>query len=219
MLLALVTLSLLADVAPGPQLRRPPPPPVNCSADADCVLSTFNGCCGSCCGGDPHAVPRNVNEAARCAAVDCAMPDCSAVKCRQPRPASDFVAACRASHCVAIPRTEAPAQCRSNADCTVVTAAPPPGDSCHRSACGCCPMTQAVPIDAVVPMQKRPAGVDPKTPPAGKPNFGLSTGGPTPPPAPNCSPCASPMGGTSACMSGRCVLLQSVPRPEPRPPG
>ena len=215
MFLALVTLSLMADVAPGPQLRRPPPPPVNCSADSDCVLSTFNGCCGSCCGGDPHAVPRNVNESARCAVIDCAMPDCSAVKCRQPRPASEFVAACRASHCVAIPKSEEPAQCRINADCAVVTAAPPAGDSCHRSVCGCCPVTQAVPVDAVVPLQKRAPGAQPKP---GQPNFGLSTGGP-PAPTPNCSPCQAPTGGSAACMGGRCVLQQSLPRPEPRPPG
>lgn len=217
MFLALVTLSLLGDVAPFNP--RPVPPP-QCSADDDCVLSTFNGCCGSCCGADPHAVRRGVNEASRCAAVDCDMPDCSAVRCRQARDVSQFVPACRAGRCVAIPKAEAPAQCRIDGDCRVVTAAPPAGDSCHRSACGCCPMTQAVPIDAVVPLQQRPTGVDPKSPPT-KPNFGLSTGGPPAPPPPSCSPCQQPASGVAACQSGQCVLRQPrpLPDPRPRPPG
>lgn len=145
------------------------------------------------------------------------MPDCSAVRCAKPPDVGSFVAACQAGRCVAVAKTAAPAQCRVNQDCRVVDAVPPAGASCHQSACGCCPVTQAVPVDAVVPLQKRPA--EPKSPPNGKPDFGLSTGGPTAPPqAPNCSACPAPTGGTAACQAGRCVL-QELPRPRPIPPG
>lgn len=217
MLLTLVTLALLGDVAPGPRIKRPAPPPSQCSADADCVLSTFQGCCGGCCGVAPHAIPRGFNEQARCAVVDCAMPDCSAVRCAKPPDPNDFAPACRSGRCVAVPKNEAPAQCRVNADCTVVTAVPPAGALCHSSPCGCCPVTQAVPIDAAIPLQQRqgpPKKADPK-----KPNFGLSTGNGLPPPqAPSCAACPPPAGGTAVCQAGRCVLQQlPPPRPLPRP--
>jgi len=213
MLLTLVTLSLLADVAPFPR-----PAPAQCSADDDCVLSTFQGCCGGCCGVAPHAVPRGTNEAARCAVIDCAPPDCSAVRCAKPPDPASFAPACRAGRCVAVPKNVEPAECRANVDCSVVTAAPPAGDSCHRSACGCCPVTQAVPVDAVVPLQQKRNDGAPDQP--GKPKFGLSTGGPNSPPAPNCSPCPAPAGGTAACQAGKCVLMQQpIIRPRPRPPG
>ena len=219
MLLTLVTVSLLGDIAPKP-FRQPSPPPVQCQQDTDCVLSIFQGCCGGCCGGAPHAVQRGVNEMARCSTVDCAPPDCAAVRCAQPPDPASFTAACRAGTCVAVRKSEAPAECRVDADCTVVTTASP-GASCQRSACGCCPVTRAIPSDAVVPLQQRAPD---SRKPGEKPSFGLSTGGQNPPPAPNCSPCPAPMGGTAACQSGRCVLLQTqpptpLPRPRPRPPG
>jgi hypothetical protein len=218
MVLTLVALSLLGDIAPGPVLRQPPPPPpVQCREDTDCVLSTFQGCCGGCCGAAPHGVPRGANEAAACAAVDCAKPDCAAVRCARPPDPGTFVPACRAGRCVALPKSAPPAQCRVNTDCVVVTAVPPAEASCHRSACGCCPLTQALPVDAAVPLQKRESPSAPPKKPGEKPPFGLSTGGP-PPAAPNCSACPQPTGGTAACQSGQCVLLQpQVPRPEPRP--
>ena len=209
MILALVTLSLLGDVLPGPVARQPArPQQPQCLADGDCVLSTFQGCCGSCCAVTPHAVPRSVEEGRVCASVDCKQPDCSAVRCAAAPDPTQFVAACRASRCVAVTKAQAAPQCRTNSDCRVVTMGPPAGASCHRSPCGCCPVTQAIPADGVVPLQKKPA-------PAGKPDFGLSTGGAPPPQAPNCSPCPIPAGGTALCQSGRCVLVDVPPRPPP----
>lgn len=213
MLLALVTLGLLGDVAPGPFVRP------QCTADTECVVSTFDGCCGSCCGRSPHAVPRGVNEAGPCATSACSPPNCAAVRCEPIAAASEFVAACRGGRCVAVPKSAPIAECRVSSDCSVMNVAPPPGDSCHRSACGCCPVSLAMPIDSVVPLQKRPPNT--KNSPGEKPDFGLSTGKPTQPQAPNCSPCPAPSGGTAVCRAGRCMLQtqQPIPRPFPRPPG
>lgn len=212
MLLSILTLALLTDVAPRPY-PRPAPRPAECTADGDCMLSTFNGCCGSCCTPDPHAVRKDNNEAARCAVIDCAGPDCSAVKCRQGRDPSEFVPACRAGRCVALPRNQEPAQCRADTECRVVEATPPARATCHQSACGCCPVSQAVPIDAVVPLQRRPPLPPTKNGPAEKPNFGLSTGEPTGLQRPSCSPCPGPMPARAACVSGRCVLQPVIRRP------
>lgn len=213
MLLALLTLSLLADIAPGPPLKQPPRSS-ECTADTDCVVSTYQGCCGSCCVGLPHGVRRGVDEARACGEVDCASQNCAAVRCAAPPDLAQFVPACRGGRCVAVPLPEAPAQCRVNEDCTVVTMVPPAGAYCHRSPCGCCPVTQAIPIDGV-PLPKRAPERNTPNKPKTKPNFGLSTGGPPPPQAPNCSPCPAPSGGTALCQSGRCVLLDRPPRPIP----
>ena len=198
MLLTLVTLSLLADVAP----RRPPPS--QCRADTDCVLSTFQGCCGSCCKGPPHAVPRRTKENDHCAMVDCEMPDCAAVRCAAPVDPASFAAVCRSGQCVATQKVDSPAECRADGECRVVTT-PSPGAACLQSPCGCCPASRAVPVDAVVPLKKKP--VEKKA----RPDFGLSTGGPTlPPQAPPCSACQRPENGVAVCRAGRCVLSPVV---------
>jgi hypothetical protein len=216
MVLTLVALSLLTDIAPGPFApKRPPPkqPPPQCTQNSDCVLSTWQGCCPSCCSGPPHAIRKGTKEGEFCAAVDCAMPNCNAVRCARPPDLSSFVAVCRAGTCVAEPKTsQAPAQCQTAQDCKVVNA---PLAGCQQRPCGCCPVTQALPIDAVVPLQQRPAE---KKSTDGKPNFGLSTGGSSPPQQPNCAPCPAPSGGEAACQSGQCVLVQP-PVIRPRPPG
>jgi hypothetical protein len=213
MLLSLVAVSLLADIAPPPPPvapKRPPPPPAACRADTDCRLSTFAGCCPGCCTPPPHAVPVGTKEGEFCAAVDCAPPNCEAVKCAR-ADALDWVAACVGGRCVAQRRQ---AECRVDADCRVVETMPA---GCS-GACGCCPTTQAVPADAVVPLQRRPT---PRPSPEKKqgepPNFGLSTGSPAGPPPPQCSPCPAPVPGRAACQLGRCVLLPLEP-PRPRPP-
>ncbi|MFZ5443013.1 MAG: hypothetical protein ACOZQL_23605 [Myxococcota bacterium] len=206
-MLLFLTLTLLADIAPPLPKPRPPPPVAECTADDQCVLSTFNGCCPGCCQPDPHAVRRGTREGEQCAAVECARPNCSAVRCAQPRPVSDFVAACRANRCVAVPKTQPqPAECRADSECKVVEALPPPGAACHQSACGCCPVSRAVPLDVVVPLPQRD-GPKPSTPP-----FGLSTGDAR---APACSPCPAPQPGRAACQSGRCVLQPTERRPLP----
>lgn len=205
--------SLLGNIAPP----RPPhaPPPRQCTADEQCELSTFQGCCGSCCPGAPHAVLKGADEARHCAVVDCALPDCAAVRCAPAPPLSDFVAACRQSRCVAVPRVEQAAECREDRECRVVQSTPPPGDACHRSACGCCPTTRAVKADDVRALQERPA--EAPRPPGEKPKYGLSQGDTNAPPAPQCSPCPAPASGTAACIGGKCVLLPPQPRPMPKP--
>lgn len=215
MLLTALTLALLGDIAPPqPQPKvRPPPPVAECSADDECVLSTFNGCCPGCCSPDPHAVRKGTREGEYCAAVDCALPRCEAVRCAQPRPLSDFIAACRGRRCVALPRDQVPAECRTDAECKVVEAPPPPGAACHQSACGCCPTSRAVPIDAVVPLPQRP-GPKPAQAPSGSPPFGLSPGDTARAP-PACSPCPAPQPGRAACQAGRCVLQPIFRRPPP----
>ena len=217
MTLTLVSLLVLSDIAP---FEPPRPPPPQCRADADCRLSTFDGCCGSCCPREPHAVPVNSDEGRICAAVDCAMPDCARIRCAGARPVEAFEAVCRANRCVAQIKAAQPpppgAMCRADADCSVAMMPPPPGAACHQSACGCCPTEQAVSRDTV-PLTNRPAPrPQQKSPDA--PPFGLSTGNGQGAPQPQCSPCPGPSGqNRAACVSSQCVLVPNAPRPIPRP--
>jgi hypothetical protein len=227
MLLRLLTLTLLADVVVGPEPKAVPRPPSVCSQDADCVLSTFEGCCGSCCPSPPHAAPRGTNEAARCAVIDCARPRCDAVRCaRAPEAVDAYLAICRVGQCVAVRKPVAErAVCRVDADCQVVMLSPPAGAACHQGPCGCCPSPTAVPVDAPVPVppptKRRPQSPQAPQSPDGKgPTFGLSTGdGATParppPQGPACAPCpGGPSGVRAACIGGQCQLA-----PRPMPPG
>lgn len=71
-----------------------------CSADADCVITTFAGCC-ACCDGAPHALPLHIaeRERNRCAAVECRA--CSeGVQCAEHEPEGAFVARCKEGTCV-----------------------------------------------------------------------------------------------------------------------
>jgi hypothetical protein len=212
----LVTLLLLGDIGPAPLKVKPARPPAECQSDNECVLSTFSDCCGSCCQADPHAVRKGVNEAAKCAVIDCMQPNCAAVKCAQPRPTTDFVAACESGRCVARPKNAPAPQCRSDNECVVIEKSPP--GRCEP--CGCCPNNVAVPAHEAVKLGRRDEP-EPPPPPGQKPSvpFGLSTGSKTPPgpppPQPNCSPCPSPGPASAACRGGRCVLEWTVPRPPP----
>jgi len=221
MTLALLTLTLLADIAPTPWAPPPKraPPPAQCSSNDQCVLSTFQGCCGSCCSSDPHAIPKGTKEGQICATVDCALPDCAAVKCARPRPVSEFEAVCRSGQCVAEPKGQPPLQCRSDTECAV-SFSPAPGAACTSSPCGCCPYPRAVWVEEERPRPVRP-GPAPQSPaPPGKPTFGLSTGDGRPegPPRPQCSPCPPPPPLRAVCRANQCVLQPSGP-PRPLPPG
>lgn len=218
---SLVASLALADVAPPRPPRPPPPPTAACESNADCVMTTFAGCCGSCCPRTPYAISRTQldQNQRRCAAVDCAAPNCAAVRCAAAPDISEFRAVCSAGQCVA-QRVQA-AVCRTDADCRVVQAPPPPGAACHSSPCGCCPTNQAVSADAVVPLQQPTRQQPPGAPPAeGKPNFGLTTGDTAnrPRPQPACSPCPPPLPARAACVGGQCTLQPAV-RPPPPPPG
>jgi hypothetical protein len=203
MVLSLVALGLLADIAPPPLKVKPAPPPTECAVDQDCVLSTFQGCCGACCAAPPHAVRRGVNEAARCAVIECALPKCDTLRCAAPPVMGEFQAVCEAGQCLARKKSAAPAQCQVAADCVVVEAMPPPGAACYQSACGCCPTRVAVPAQRMpLPLQQRDPPVKKK--PASGPPFGLSTGSS----APTCSPCAEPPPQSATCRAGRCTLVR-----------
>lgn len=197
---ALVVLLSLSDVAPGPLRVKPV---AECSADAECALSTFEGCCsGNCCPREPHGVSKRVNEAARCAVVDCAMRACDGERCAAARPMSDFVAACEAGRCVAKVKPTAGAQCRADNECVVVQMTPP--GPC--GPCGCCPTNVAMPAVDTVKLGRRdepepvvtPAPATPKPVP-----FGLSDGKP----GPTCSPCQRPPPATAACRAGHCTVI------------
>jgi hypothetical protein len=174
------------------------------------MLSTFQGCCGSCCPAPPHAVRKGSNEAARCAVIDCAPPRCEAVRCmRAPEPSSSYVAICRAGQCVAVQKPVKPAVCRADDECRVVQLPPTPGQ--------CCGFPAAQPIDAPVPQQPKRAPPTNESKGEG-PKFGLSTGDGKPAnPAipPNCGVCPAPTNVRAACSGGQCVLAPTPPIPPP----
>ncbi|MFO0601219.1 MAG: hypothetical protein U0228_38270 [Myxococcaceae bacterium] len=211
-MLSTLALLVLADIAPGPFVpKRPPPPAGECTANDQCELSSFQGCCGSCCPGPPHAIRKGTNEALRCAAIDCALPNCDAVKCARPAPGT-YVAVCRAGQCVAQQTT---AQCSADVECKVAMMPPPSSAACHRTACGCCPSAEAVSIDTPVPLT-RPTGPQPSAPPAnGKPNYGLSTGGSSSTSGQQCPVCPAAPPATARCVQGQCVMTVTPPRPPP----
>lgn len=75
-----------------------------CSADADCVVTTFSGCCAYC-EGAPKAMAKSILEQQqnRCAAVDCKAPP-ENVLCAHHEPADAFVARCKDGTCVSAKR-------------------------------------------------------------------------------------------------------------------
>ncbi len=115
------------------------PPPPECVADRDCVLSTFGGCCGDCC---PvvRAAPKGKDERAPCKTMNCASPPCAEVVCQRPAPDLDlYAAACVARRCEAVLKV---AECRVATDCRLVEVAPPEPGRCA------CPEKRAEPVDA-----------------------------------------------------------------------
>jgi hypothetical protein len=175
-----------------------------CATDAECVSSTFAGCCGSCCPVAPYAISRRraAIQTQNCARRDCARPSCAGVACIQVVP-SPIRPVCRANRCVAeranviVPPPPPPAQCQADAECGV-DLNPPPGSACWSSPCGCCPSPRAVPIEQVRPPPVRSAGS-----PGGSP-FGLSQGNSAS--SPTCSPCPSVGRASAQCVQGQCRL-------------
>lgn len=104
-----------------------------CRSDADCVMASFQGCCGACCPTPPRAWLRSelarVQE--RCAEVDCAERSCR-VPCLL-EPEVRQVAVCVAGTCEARAVADAnPDFCSSDADCE---------SSTFAGCCGsCCPV-------------------------------------------------------------------------------
>lgn len=183
--------------------RQAPANPDFCASDADCVSSTFAGCCGSCCPTQPFAVTRARAslDSQKCRAVRCARESCEGIACAQVMP-SPIRPVCRGNRCVAerpevIIPPPPPAECRADRDCGV-DLNPPPGNACWSSPCGCCPTARAVPVEQVrpPPVRKSPSG-------QGSP-FGLSQGNSAN--TPSCGACTSPGSPAAVCAAGRCLL-------------
>ncbi|MBL8950046.1 MAG: hypothetical protein JNK82_04675 [Myxococcaceae bacterium] len=180
-LLTLLVLNL--DIAPRE--------PTGCSTDSDCVITTFEGCCGSCCPPAPVALPRLIDEARRrrCAVVECTAKACPDVVCTKQEPVTAFRAVCERRQCVAVKTTAAPV-CRAASDCRV---------DFTFDTNGCAQTPSAVPATTPRPPQPPPRPLSKKE--GTKPQFGLSPGGPQAP-----GPCPPPPQARAVCASGRCVL-------------
>ncbi|MER2561574.1 MAG: hypothetical protein ABTQ32_12670 [Myxococcaceae bacterium] len=182
--------------------RPAPANPDFCASDADCISSTFSGCCGSCCPTQPFAVTRTraTLDSQKCRAVRCAREPCENIACAALMP-SPIRPVCRANRCVAerveIISLPPPSDCKADRDCGV-DLNPPPGSACWSSPCGCCPTARAVPVEQV-----RPAPVRKSATGQGSP-FGLSQGNSAN--APSCGACPAPGSFTAGCSGGRCVL-------------
>jgi hypothetical protein len=126
-----VTLAVLLVLATEPLM---PPPAPECGRDDDCIVSTFGGCCGSCCPAAPEAVSRAIDQSQRshCRAVDCAPRRCSNLNCEKVPPASAYRAVCENRQCKLAPaRGGDSPQCSSDDDCLVAN---------FGGCCGsCCP--------------------------------------------------------------------------------
>jgi hypothetical protein len=205
----MVVLALLALLATTP--------PGVCRVDADCVVSSFAGCCPACCRARPHAVLRGTDEQNACGVRTCEAVDCRAVSCPELPPDDAFTAVCRAGQCIA---TFQPV-CRTDADCAVVDVSPPADAACHRTPCGCCPVNAAVVAstflfddDAPDPAAARPVPSPAPSPaqspaPARRRKGPQRSVAPAPPPAREavaCAPCPRPPPATATCVQRRCIL-------------
>lgn len=213
MSLALLAVVVLAQASP------------RCDVDDDCVVTTFEGCCGSCCQPEPYALHRAElqQRRARCPTMNCALPDCAAVRCRQGESPALFRAECRAGACVALRRSDPPdrkrpatvrAQCRAASDCTLIYPPAPADASCRGSPCGCCPSTSPVAVSVEDPRARPPANRDRAPAKDEEVPFGLTTGTtagarrprPEPRPTPQCAACPAPPPARALCEEGRCVV-------------
>jgi hypothetical protein len=73
-----------------------------CTADADCTITMFSGCC-ACPGCDQPSARSTATLAAsqdQCKAVRCDMERCKVMLCKQGDPATSFVAKCENNVCV-----------------------------------------------------------------------------------------------------------------------
>ncbi len=189
-----------------------------CRADAECTLTRWEGCCGSCCPSLQVMSNAELERArARCAVVDCARPNCAAVRCAMRPDPPNARAVCRSGQCV-MESGVARSECNADADCMLTWPPADPGASCRQSPCGCCPGTTPVAVPrASQPhlLEDKPVAPPPREtkdrpkPPEKKdaPPFGLSqghSGAPVTPP--QCSPCPSPAPARAVCRIGRCAV-------------
>ncbi len=98
------------DPTPTPTPAPAPTPELTstdaCTADADCVITNFAGCCAcpGCEQGAPTAHSTKAAAAAQqqCQAVRCNMDRCKTLLCKPGEPAASFTAACQNSVCVGV---------------------------------------------------------------------------------------------------------------------
>src|SRR5262245_49358795 len=82
-----------------PPGRTPSGGYVSCTVDADCVVTTFGGCC-ACCPSAPHALPKAKldEQQQRCASASCGV--CSdRLACPHVDDTSAFTATCKDGTC------------------------------------------------------------------------------------------------------------------------
>jgi hypothetical protein len=86
-------------------VTTPPAARASCSADADCEVTNFGGCC-ACCESSAHAVPAIAlsQERARCAIKDCEVKCSPNTECAKIEPAAAFTARCKDGTCTAVRR-------------------------------------------------------------------------------------------------------------------
>src|SRR5262245_2937835 len=100
-----VSFALIIACGSSPRPGRPPSGGyTTCTSDAECVVTTWSGCC-ACCPGEPRALPsaKLEDQQKRCAAAACAA--CSdRLDCPKSPPVSAFVARCNEGTCAAVPK-------------------------------------------------------------------------------------------------------------------
>lgn len=132
-----------------------PAPEPTCRADSQCIISTFDGCCGACCP-QPRAWLRSelAREEERCTLIECTAPACTEA-CDATPSVAGLVAKCDSGVCVS-QRTD-PSFCSSDRDCVVASL----GGCCG----GCCPAPQgAVTRAELMQRQQRCGAVRCKSP-------------------------------------------------------
>jgi len=95
---------VIAACGSGPA-KTPSGAPASCTADGDCIVTDFGGCC-ACCKAEPRALPRVEAERqkAACAAESCAACD-EHIQCpKVGKQVADFVARCKDGTCAPVPR-------------------------------------------------------------------------------------------------------------------
>lgn len=123
---AFVVAVVLSGSASWSDVPRPAP---RCTTDAQCVMSSFESCCGSCCPMPKAWLSSELSRAqSRCRAVRCRQQPC--VTDCGPMPVSEFEAKCVAGECVAQPKRADPDFCASDSDCVAVSSAGCCGSCC-----------------------------------------------------------------------------------------
>jgi hypothetical protein len=204
--LLLLCLAFATSAEATEKVKRAP----QCSADADCVVTDFAGCCGGCCPMTRGISKKQLaHEQQRCAGVDCQTHVCAAVVCEEAPRVDSLQARCVEQRCVAVPKAAPPsAECQEDRECTVRYPDAAPNAACRTSPCGCCPGTTPVaePVARAERERPRPGNRERTSPkPGTAPDYGLSQGKPAASQV-ACAPCPGPTPARAVCRQSRCAL-------------